>query len=78
MTDGIFGFLVKEVWIFKKQNQEVDRKEMLGNTLIELFFDSSLRFNEIELVDTWVCSHQSDCHFTLVLMTKQKLKNSSV
>lgn len=67
---------MEEVRIFKKQNQKLDRMEVLGNTLIKLFFNSSLRFDGMEFVATLVCLHHSDHDFALVYMTKQKLKNS--
>lgn len=64
MTDGVFGTWWKKLGYLTKA--EVGQEEVLGNTLMELFFDSSLRYDEIELVATLVCSHQSDRHFPLV------------
>lgn len=67
MTDDRSAYLVEEVRLLKKQTQNLDKLEVLGNTLIELFFHSSVRFEEIELkVTTFGFSQWSNHHFVVV------------
>lgn len=67
MTDGIFIWWKKSGYF--KNNQKLDKMEVLGNILMELFFDSSLRFDEIELVASLMCLYQSEV--TLLLFRWQ-------
>lgn len=58
---------MEEVRLLKKQTQNLDKLEVLGNTLIELFFHSSVRFEEIELKVTTLVFLQWSNHYFVVV-----------